>query len=547
MALDASGHCAEAEHYWERMAADQLPNGTWATTYNLWTGTKIASVQPEYDSVGEFLVGVYRDYQLCEDKTLLRRAWTAAEGAADFIKDNVGSNGLGPEDDSIWEQTYQYNTFTEAFYIAGLRAGAHLALAEGNSSEADAWDSAASMILSAVQRSYSAAAPGQDNDTTGYYDQGVTPSGSPDTTIDSSSDELIALGDIDAGSEQAASQISIVEQALGHGTWGIARYSGDHDYYTSVFSPAGNEAGSPEPVWPDMTMLVALYEVYTGDLADAFSRVQWYVSVSGAGYMPPGQAVSWQTGQPVVSTMSAPATAASFVMTALAYTGQYDERVYPSNANASAYASIHETTARSDDWPQWRDVPFYDGPPAGSSSGSQTTTIKRIYAANDSRDLYLRVDNSSGALAVYNTSPGPEVLIYAQDFDHSRSLKATSAGLYGGTLDHPMNYLFARSSATATYSMFKVGSAGGWALVKNLSTPAPRWDAATGRIELEIPLSDMASSAAAAGDWSYMDIQTALDGSGTGHDADTVGLHYEIARSAGPGSTGASSVTRSRA
>lgn len=531
MALDASGHCAEAEKYWKWMAAKQLSDGTWDTTYSLWTGANIASIQPEYDSVGEFLVGVYRDYQLCHNKTFLGDVWPAAEAAANFIDDNVGSNGLGPADNSIWEQTYQFNTFTEAFYIAGLRAAAHLALTEGNASDADAWDSAASSVLSAVQRSYSSGEAGELNDTTGYYDEGVTSSGSPDTTIDSSADELIALGDINAASGQAASEISVVEQALTHDNWGIARYSGDHDYYTSVFSPAGNEAGSAEPVWPDMTMLVALYEVYTGDLADAFSRLQWYASVSGAGYMPPGHAVSWQTDQPVVSTMSEPATAAGFVMASLAYTGQYDERVYPTNANASAYATIRETTAPSNDWPQWRGIPFYDEGPAGGAPGSQMTSIERVYAANDRTNLYLRVDNASGALPAYNTSPDFAALIYAQDFDHSRSLNSTRTGYYGGALGYPMNYLFARWSNSGTYSMFTVNSRGRWTWDKNLTTQAPQWDPATGRIELEIPLSNMASSKVAAGDWSYIDVAMVLDSSGTWRDDDTVGIHYEIARS----------------
>ena len=106
-------------------------NGTWETTYNLWTGAYISFVQPEYDGVGEFLVGVYRDYQLSGSSTFLTAVWPAVQAAANFIANNVGTNGLGPEDFSIWEQTDQYNTFTEAFYVAGLRAAAHLASVRG--------------------------------------------------------------------------------------------------------------------------------------------------------------------------------------------------------------------------------------------------------------------------------------------------------------------------------------------------------------------------------------------------------------------------------
>src|SRR5262249_34373399 len=193
------------------------------------------------------------------------------------------------------------------------------------------------------------------------------------------------------------------------------------------------------------TMLVALYEVYTGQSSNAFSRLQWYVSRSGVGYMPPGEAVSWVSDAPIVSTMSEPFTAATFVMTALAYTGQYDERVYPTNANASAYATVTETTSPATDWPGWRQIPYYDE--AGSSaSGSTMTAIRRVYLANDSNNLYVRIDNASGALSAYNTAPEFATLIYAQDFNHSATVPSTSTGFYGGTLDHPMNYLFARWS-----------------------------------------------------------------------------------------------------
>jgi len=58
--------------------------------------------------------------------------------------------------------------------------------------------------------------------------------------------------------------------------------------------------------------------------------------------------------------------------------------------------------------------PFLDGNPAGSASGSAMTSIKRVYVSNDSTNLYVRVDNASGSLSAYNTSPDFAILIYAQ-------------------------------------------------------------------------------------------------------------------------------------
>ena len=125
-----------------------------------------------------------------------------------------------------------------------------------------------------------------------------------------------------------------------------------------------------------------------------------------------------------------------------------------------------------------------------------------------------------------NTAPDFAVLVYAQDFNHSGSIYSTSTGFYGGTLDHPMNYLFARWSDSTTYSMFSANSSGGWTWDSNLSTQAPQWDTATGRIELEIPITNITSSgSAAAGSWSYMDVETAYDNSGTWTDDDITDVY----------------------
>jgi len=192
----------------------------------------------EYDSVGEFLVGVYRHYQDTGDNTFLTTVWPAVQAAANF-SNRMWHQWTRPRDNSIWEQTDQYNTFSEAFYVAGLRAAAHLALTKSNPTDADAWNGSASTILSAIQRSVQLGHPGRVQRHHRLLRPGRHVIGSPDTTIDASSDELIALGDVNANSEQAASQISVVQQALTHDTWGIARYEGDDYYYTSPYSPGG--------------------------------------------------------------------------------------------------------------------------------------------------------------------------------------------------------------------------------------------------------------------------------------------------------------------
>jgi GH15 family glucan-1,4-alpha-glucosidase len=530
MALDAAGHYTEAAAYWNWMASLQLSGGTWHTTYDLWSGSYVSFVEPEYDSLGEFLVGVYKHWKLTGSSSFLSGVWPEVQAAANYINNNIGTNGLGPADASIWEEGTEYNTFTQALYVAGLRAGAAMALAESSSSSADTWNGGASTILSAIQRGYSWSPAGLWNDATGYYDRAVTTGGYARTTIDSSSQALIVFGDVNAASARAASHIQTIESALTHDTSGLARYSGDTYYDTSPYDPAGNEAGAAEPVWPNMTMFDALYEVYTGRSTDAFTRLQWYASRSGVGYMPPGEAVSWVTQQPIVSTMSEPLTAASFVMAGLAYAGSYDPRVTPVSANAGAYATENVTTSPSTDWPQWREIPYYDDPAGDSSSGSSMTDMRRIYITNDGSYIYLRVDNASGSLSAYNTAPRFALLVYAQDFNHSGSLTTRSSGEYGATLDHPMNYLVGRWSDGGNFSHFNAGSSS-WNWDTNYSSIAPQWDTSTGRIEAKIPISAFASGGSAStGSWSYMDIELAYQNPSTltWQDDDLGSIHYQL-------------------
>lgn len=537
MALDASGHYAEAEKFWDFMADNQLSNGTWHTTYDEWSGDYISFVEPEYDSLGEFLVGVEKHYEDTGDATFLAAMWPAVQAAANFIEDNIASNGLGAADNSIWEQTDQYNVFTQAYYVAGLRAAAVLAHVESASSTSDAWNGAASTILSAIQRSDTASPPGLWDASGGYYDEGIATDGTTvNSLLDSSSNALIVTGDIDADSSRATSMVNTIDANLTHDTYGIARYTDDDYYYDSPYDPAGDEALAAEPVWPNMTMFDAIYDVLSGQSSLAFSRLQYYASVSGVGYMPPGEAVAWPTSQPVISTMSEPLTASSFILAALTYSGKYDPRVYATNANAGAYATVDITTTPSNDWSQWTNIPYYTFPAGASTSGSAMTDIGDVYISNDANNIYVRVDNQSGSFSAYGATPQFALLVYAQDFNHSTSITGTTTGEYGRTLDHPMNYMVGRWSDSDDFSTFSAGSSG-WTFGSNLGSIAPQWDTSTGRIEAAIPISALASGGSApVGSWSYLDIELAYQNPSTGawDDDDLGAIHYQLTGSGTP-------------
>ncbi len=538
MGLDASGHHDEAEAYWRWMASVQKVDGSFNTTFDLWTGSVVSFVEPEHDSLGMFLLGAYRHYLQTSDTTFLNDMYPALKKAADFIMNNMnGTYGFGPQDASIWEESQEYNFFSQAMYVAGLWAAQYAAIAKSQTTDRDAWSGAASTILSSMQRSYGWNPTGFYNETTGYYNRAVNSDYTPRTTVDGSTMAAIAWGVIDAASERAQSHAETVQGYLGRDTWGIARYTGDTYYNTAPFSPAGDEAGGQEPAWPQLAMYMALYELYTGHSDRTLSRLQWYASRTAKGYIPMGEAVSWATQSPIVSTTAEPITASAFIMTTLAYQGDFEPRITPSDPNAGAYKTIDVSSGTTGDWPQYSNVPYYLSATSSTPSGSDMTNIDRVYVTNDDDNLYVRIDNASGSLSGYSTAPEFAVQVFSEDFDHGGGISTKSTGMYGGTLEHPMAFLASRWSDSSTLSHFYVNS-GSWTWDSNLSgVIAPQWDTDTGRIEAVIPLSALASSGnPAPGSWAYLNIALVYHDpvSHNWIDDDFMPIHYRLTSESEP-------------
>ncbi|HUH80597.1 MAG TPA: hypothetical protein VLZ06_04655, partial [Solirubrobacteraceae bacterium] len=103
--------------------------------------------------------------------------------------------------------------------------------------------------------------------------------------VDSSSAIVPALGVIDPASGRAAAHVATILQLLGRDGYGLARYLYDDYYFDEPYDPAGDEAGSVEPSWPQMSMWVAVYEALSGGSDGALRRLQWIASTAGCGYM----------------------------------------------------------------------------------------------------------------------------------------------------------------------------------------------------------------------------------------------------------------------
>jgi len=535
IALDASGHYAEAEKYWRWMAGVQKTDGTWATTYSMWDGSYLSFVEPEYDSIGAFIDGVYRHYQLTGDTTFLNDMWPYAKKGADWIINNLQSNGYGPADFSIWEEPEQgleHNSYTQAWYVQGLYAAQRLAKAVGDTGSMDWYAGGPASIMTAIQRPSTWSSPGTWN-LSGYYDRSVRQNNTVNTLKDSSSDALIGLGVVDYASGRASSHINQITTRLTHDSYGLARYENDTYYYTNQYSPAGNEALAAEPMWPQMSMWVAMYEILSGQTSSELARLQWFVSTMGKGYMPQGEAVSWVNHQPIVSSMSEPLTVASFIIVTLMYQGQYAMQVIPPVYNAGAFKTISVSAGTSGDWPQWSNAPYFVDTRGDSVSGSSMTDIKRVYVTNDSNNIYVRVDNAAGSFSGYNTEPKFALHVYSEDFAHAATTSKTT-GIYNGSLDRGMNYMVGRWSDSADYGRWVV-SGGAWTYNYSLgSVIAPQWDTATGRVEAVIPISSLSSSSPSLGaSWANMDIALAYHNptSGTWTDDDMLQVHYRLSTS----------------
>lgn len=554
MSLDASGHTAEADKYWYWLKDRQITTdqGTWKkpgtfwTCYWIWDNSPVSFVEPEYDSIGMFLVGAYKHYQKLTGTaktTFLNNIWDAYKRSADFVANNIQSNGFGAADCSIWEEASEYNSFTQALYAAGLDAAQEMAKAKGLQADADNYNGAAGTIRSAIERQSTDATKGlwnQSDPNNRYFNRAVNLDGTANTKVDSSSDVLMTYGVVDMMSKRAYDHYRKVTGTIQHDEYGVARYQGD-TFYTGINSwdPGGIEAFENEPSWPQMSMWIACMEIYSGYgslKANALRRLKWYSDRCAAGYMAPGEAVSNVTLKPLISTMVEPITAASFVMTSLVYQGSFDTRVVPNqyNAGVNATVTVHDgcwdTTNPYDktaDWEQWKYIPYYLDQKGDNTTGDSTRDIAKVYVSNDANNIYIRVDNVGRALPSYNVANDKfSIAVYSEDFAHGAGT-TQSTSLNGTPLGRNMNYLLLRNSDSTNFTKYTAASAG-WSNATNVTGAiAPQWEVNSGRIEMVVPKSALSSTGAVAdGSWANMTIMMGTNTGSGWSDADAINIHY---------------------
>ena len=408
----------------------------------------------------------------------------------------------------------------------GLKCAAILATAQGDAALADSYNGVGSTIMTAINRDDTNSTKGLWNVTNGYYDRCVNTDGSVNQLEDSATNILFALGVIDVNSSRAGSHISKLETDLSKDTYGLPRYSGDAFYYTSQWSPSGNESLEASPSWPQMTMWDSVYQIYKGNTSIAYNELEWFKHRTGTGFMVTGEAAGNVTETPLVSTAAEPVTAASFILASLAYAGNTDTRVYASEYNAACYNSISVTTTPGNDWAQHKYVPYYVDPVNDTALSDSQTDIKKVYISNDANNIYIRVNNVAGTLRSTSTNSF-KVTAYTEDF--SNTAATTQSSKNGTALGRNMAFMFTRGNRDMAYSKYTVSN-GSWSLNKNItSVTSPQWDTSTGGFELVIPRSEIGSPANDT--WGHITVVLEKYNNGSYLDQDTVKLNYRLTSS----------------
>jgi len=124
-------------HYWDdSIYLNLLPSaqlagtGAYHTCYDWWTGAPVGFVEPQFDSAGAFLMGVYHHYVLTADIQFLNRIRNRISAIENFFLSHIGDYDFAPPDYSIWEESSDgrtgkplppaYFTFTQSMATTGL-------------------------------------------------------------------------------------------------------------------------------------------------------------------------------------------------------------------------------------------------------------------------------------------------------------------------------------------------------------------------------------------------------------------------------------------
>lgn len=302
--LDAAHFHTEAKRYFDWVPTAPLTYaGAFHTCYNTFTGQKADFVEPQYDSVGLYLIAMNYHLQVFGDEEWVESHLSTIEKFAQWIVDNKGTSNLGPSDRSPWEESSdhhtgaylpeQYLTWTQGLYYGGLVAAAQIEKRIGSS------DRAATYLARAEEIKELTLSLLWNEDESHFYRGRWADTFSPDNRAESTTLSTIFTGMIDGA--KALSHYNFIVSSIEHLDGGLARYKDDPYFHDSIYNPCGagtSETQLNEPVWPVATAYGAWAELALGK--DVTRRLDWMLKYAAYGNMPIGEGVDRADGALIV-------------------------------------------------------------------------------------------------------------------------------------------------------------------------------------------------------------------------------------------------------
>lgn len=302
--LDAAGYHDEAKKYYDWVPTAPLTDiGGYHTCYNTFTGDTEGFVEPQYDSVGLYLMAMNYHLQCFGDEDWVRSHLSYIESRAQWIVEKQGQFKLSMSDRAPWEESTdhhtgedipeQYYTWTQGLQYGGLLAAAKIEEKFGKMRNQIDFLARASELKTAVMENL------YDYTNHRFYRGRHADDFSPDTRAEAATLSVIFTGLISGA--DAISHYSFITKRLTHLGYGISRYEDDPYFFDSIWNPCGRgtyETQQSEPVWPVVTAYAAWCEDIFG--YNYQKRLDWMVEYSAWGNMPTGEAVDSADGALVV-------------------------------------------------------------------------------------------------------------------------------------------------------------------------------------------------------------------------------------------------------
>jgi GH15 family glucan-1,4-alpha-glucosidase len=314
IAMEKSGHIDSAIKYWRWMGSEQgneSVNGTWSTRFNFWTGAPDTGwVNPEYDSVGIFQMGIYYLYEVTKNASLIEQFLPELNASIRWEDNAIQSHGLLPEDYSIWEDVDAYNFWTQAMDAVGMCYTSNLysELNLSHSYVSHNWSKLHESIMKYFLQK-------DDSMFAEYLEPLLGDSNVPYSAIDiydSSAILPISLGLINPNSTMAHRIVANTVHNLSI-AGGLARFFGDTYHYLGFPS----DSGGPMPPWIITTMFEAYYDETVGDNSGALTLLNWATNHSQSGLL--AEAINPKNETPLPTTSPLTWSSAMFILVSLHY------------------------------------------------------------------------------------------------------------------------------------------------------------------------------------------------------------------------------------